>query len=174
MEELKLSIRPKQELTEGQCLRSSGYSVKINDWELGRGVTDFKLEMSADKKPKATVTFTPDVIDVDEMMAVKEVQMKDNLVGKFLEISGEIVGQIVAEEKETLLVRKTIVDKDLVKRENEELETIISHLLLTEKAVYLSKNYLDNYWVKTVELPNIPVTVNVIDSVVLINKLFGM
>lgn len=100
--------------------------------------------------------------------------MKNSLVGKYLEISGEIVGQIVAEEKETLLIRKTIVDKELVKRENEELETIISHLLLTEKAVYLSKNYLDNYWVKTVELPNIPVTVKAIDSVVLINKLFGM
>lgn len=100
--------------------------------------------------------------------------MKNSLVGKYLEISGEIVGQIVAEEKETLLIRKTIVDKKLVKRENEELETIISHLLLTEKAVYLSKNYLDNYWVKTVELSNIPVTVDVIDSVVLINKLFGM
>lgn len=174
MEQLKISIKPKQEPTDGQCLRSSGYSVKINDWELGRGVTDFKLEMSADEKPKATVTFTPDVIDVDEMMAVKEVQMKDNLVGKFLEISGEIVGQVVAEEKETLLIRKTIVDKELVKRENEELETIISHLLLAEKAVYLSKKYLDNYWVKTVELSNIPVTVDVIDSVVLIDKLFGM
>lgn len=174
MNELKISIKPKQEPTEGQSLNSSGYSIKINDWELGRGVTDFKLEMSADKKPKATVTFTPDVIDVDEMMAVKEVQMKDNLVGKFLEISGEIVGQVVAEEKETLLIRKTIVDKELVERENEELETIISHLLLAEKAVYLSKKYLDNYWVKTVELSNIPVTVDVIDSVVLINKLFGM
>lgn len=100
--------------------------------------------------------------------------MKNSLVGKYLEISGEVVGQIVAEEKETLLIRKTIVDKELVKRENEELETIISHLLLTEKAVYLSKNYLDNYWVKTVELSNIPVTVDAIDSVVLINKLFGM
>ena len=100
--------------------------------------------------------------------------MKNSLVGKYLEISGEIVGQIVAEEKETLLIRKTIVDKALVKVENEELDTIISHLLLTEKAVYLSKNYLDNYWVKTVELPNIPVTVDAIDSVVLINKLFGM
>lgn len=74
MNELKLSIKPKQEMTEGQCLRSSGYSVKINDWELGRGVADFKLEMSADKKPKATVTFTPDIIDVDEMMAVVMVQ----------------------------------------------------------------------------------------------------
>ncbi|HGH9308642.1 TPA: hypothetical protein ACJO2V_000975 [Streptococcus pyogenes] len=74
MEQLKVSIKPKQEPTEGQCLRSSGYLVKIDDWELGRGVTDFKLEMSADKKPKATVTFTPDVIDVDEMMAVVGVQ----------------------------------------------------------------------------------------------------
>lgn len=68
MKQLKLSIKPKQEPTEGQSLNSSGYSVKINDWELGRGVTDFKLEMSADKKPKATVTFTPDVIEIDAIV----------------------------------------------------------------------------------------------------------
>ena len=37
MKQLKLSIKPKQEPTEGQSLNSSGYSVKINDWELGRG-----------------------------------------------------------------------------------------------------------------------------------------
>ena len=74
MEQLKVSIKPKFEPADGQALHSSGYSVKINDWEFGRGVTDFKLEMSADKKPKATVTFKPDVIDVDEMMAVVRVQ----------------------------------------------------------------------------------------------------
>lgn len=67
MNELKLSVKPKQEPTEGQCLKSSGYAIKINDWELGRGVTDFKLEMSADKKPKATVTFTPDILEVDNV-----------------------------------------------------------------------------------------------------------
>ena len=67
MNELKLSVKPKKEPTEGQCLKSSGYSIKINDWELGRGVTDFKLEMSADKKPKATVTFTPDILEVDDV-----------------------------------------------------------------------------------------------------------
>lgn len=67
MKQLKLSIKPKQEPTEGQSLNSSGYSVKINDWELGRGVTDFKLEMSADKKTKATVTFTPDILEVDNV-----------------------------------------------------------------------------------------------------------
>ena len=65
MNKIKLSIKPKQEPTEGQCLRSSGYSVKINDWELGRGVIDFKLEMPADKKPKITITAIPDVMEID-------------------------------------------------------------------------------------------------------------
>lgn len=73
MKQLKLSIKPKQEPTEGQSLNSSGYSVKINDWELGRGVTDFKLEMSADKKPKATVTFTPDVIETNGVVVDPQV-----------------------------------------------------------------------------------------------------
>lgn len=65
MKQLKLSIKPKQEPTEGQSLNSSGYSVKINDWELGRGVTGFRLEMPADKKPKITITAIPDVIEID-------------------------------------------------------------------------------------------------------------
>lgn len=65
MKQLKLSIKPKQEPTEGQSLNSSGYSVKINDWELGRGVINFKLEMPADKKPKITITAIPDVIEID-------------------------------------------------------------------------------------------------------------
>ena len=74
MKELKLSIKPKREPSEGQLLNSSGYSIKINDWELGRGVTDFKLEMSAGKKPKATITFTPSVIDVDGVKAIAGIQ----------------------------------------------------------------------------------------------------
>ncbi|VMF13392.1 Uncharacterised protein [Streptococcus pneumoniae] len=65
MKQLKLSIKPKQEPNDDQCLRSSGYSVKINDWELGRGVIDFKLEMPADKKPKITITAIPDVMEID-------------------------------------------------------------------------------------------------------------
>lgn len=74
MKRLKLSIKPKRELSDGQSLKSSGYSIKINDWELGFGVTDFKLEMSASKNPKAIITLTPSVIDVDEMMAVAGIQ----------------------------------------------------------------------------------------------------
>ena len=65
MRQLKVSIKPKIEPSEGQCLLSSGYSVKINDWELGRGVSDFRLEMPAGQKPKITVTFIPDVMDID-------------------------------------------------------------------------------------------------------------
>jgi|GEM_PF-1942060 phage protein len=160
MEQLKVSIKPKQEPTEGQCLRSSGYSVKINDWELGRGVTDFKLEMSADKKPKAIVTFTPDVIDVDEVMAVKEVQMKDNLVGKFLEISGEIAGRIELENEKDLLVRRAIV--------------IDGRIGLCEQAVYIDKKVLDNYWVKIVELSTVPETINSVDSTDLVRKWLNM
>lgn len=73
MKQLKLSIKPKQEPTEGQSLNSSGYSVKINDWELGRGVIDFKLEMPADKKPKITITAIPDVMKIDATV-IAEIQ----------------------------------------------------------------------------------------------------
>lgn len=160
MNELKISIKPKQEPTDGQCLRSSGYSVKIDDWELGRGVTDFKLEMSADKKPKATVTFTPDIIDVDEMMAAKEVQIKSNLVGKYLEISGYIAGRIELENEKDLLVRRAIV--------------IDGRIGLCEQAVYIDKKVLDNYWVKIVELSTVPETINSVDSTDLVRKWLNM
>ena len=73
MKQLKLSIKPKQEPTEGQCLHSSGYSVKINDWELGRGVTGFRLEMPADGKPKITIDFTPDVIETNGVVVDPQV-----------------------------------------------------------------------------------------------------
>nr|DAS20480.1 MAG TPA: hypothetical protein [Caudoviricetes sp.] len=73
MKQLKLSIKPKQEPTEGQSLNSSGYSVKINDWELGRGVTGFRLEMPADGKPKITIDFTPDIIETNGVVVDPQV-----------------------------------------------------------------------------------------------------
>lgn len=73
MKQLKLSIKPKHEPTDGQCLHSSGYSVKINDWEFGRGVIDFKLEMPADKKPKITITAIPDIMEIDATV-IAEIQ----------------------------------------------------------------------------------------------------
>ena len=73
MKQLKLSIKPKQEPTEGQSLNSSGYSVKINDWELGRGVTGFRLEMPANGKPKITIDFIPDIIETNGVVVDPQV-----------------------------------------------------------------------------------------------------
>lgn len=73
MKQLKLSIKPKQEPTEGQSLNSSGYSIKINDWELGRGVTGFRLEMPANGKPKITIDFTPDIIETNGVVVDPQV-----------------------------------------------------------------------------------------------------
>ena len=73
MKQLKLSIKPKQEPTEGQSLNSSGYSIKINDWELGRGVTSFRLEMPANGKPKITIDFTPDIIETNGVVVDPQV-----------------------------------------------------------------------------------------------------
>ena len=179
MKQLKLSIKPKQEPTEGQCLRSSGYSIKINDWELGRGVIDFKLEMPADKKPKITITAIPDVIEIDgvavdaQILEVfeqvysdfqelqKAIQLiKMSLVGKYLEISGELAGRIELETEKDLLVRRAIV--------------IDGHIGLCEQAVYVDKKVLDSYWAKIVELSAIPETVNSVDSTNLIRKWLNM
>lgn len=85
--------------------------------------------------------------------------MADNLVGKYLEISGEIAGQIVAEEKD-LLVRGAIV--------------LDGYIGLCEQAVYVDKKVLDSYWVKVVDLPTIPETVNSFDSTDLIRKWLNM
>lgn len=85
--------------------------------------------------------------------------MKNNLVGKYLEISGEIAGQIVAEEKDLLVRRAIVLDE---------------YIGLCEQAVYVDKKVLDSYWVKVVDLPTIPETVNSIDSTDLIRKLLNM
>lgn len=85
--------------------------------------------------------------------------MKNNLVGKYLEISGEIAGQIVAEEKDLLVRRAIVLDE---------------HIGLCEQAVYVDKKVLDSYWVKVVDLPTIPETVNSIDGTDLIRKLLNM
>lgn len=80
MNQLKVSIKPKLEPASGQALLSSGYSVKVNDWELGRGVTDFTLEMPAGKKPKATVTFYPDLVNIEVTAASVQTLVSENEV----------------------------------------------------------------------------------------------
>jgi hypothetical protein len=62
---LKLSIKPKEELSGQAPLRSNGYEVKIGDWVLGKGVTTFNIVMDANKKPVVTITCQPDEMDVE-------------------------------------------------------------------------------------------------------------
>lgn len=140
MKQLKLSIKPKQEPTEGQCLHSSGYSVKINDWELGRGVTDFKLEMSADKKPKATVTFTPDVIEtngvvVDPLEALEQV---------YSDFTAKIQNEKKQSEQRLQDIAKSLTIKDILENlliYSKELKQNDFHskIIISADGVYLEQ-----------------------------------
>lgn len=86
--------------------------------------------------------------------------MENNLVGKYLEISGEIAGRIEAETEKDLLIRRSIVFDEYVG--------------LCEQAVYINKGVLDSYWVKVIELPTVPETINSVDSTDLIRKWLNM
>ena len=86
--------------------------------------------------------------------------MKNSLVSKYLEISGEIAGRIELENEKDLLVRRAIV--------------VDGRIGLCEQAVYIDKKVLDSYWVKIVELSTVPETVNSVDSTDLVRKWLNM
>ena len=111
MKQLKLSIKPKQEPTEGQSLNSSGYSVKINDWELGRGVTGFRLEMPADGKPKITIDFTPDVIETNGV--VVDPQILESFEQAYSDFTAKIQNEQEKSEQELQDIAKspTIIER---------------------------------------------------------------
>ncbi|WP_070021771.1 hypothetical protein [Streptococcus agalactiae] len=100
--------------------------------------------------------------------------MECNLIGKYLEISGEIAGQIVSETEKDLLVRRAIVIHNNIYRDNELIDNSVSNIGLCEQAVYVDKKVLDSYWVKVVDLPTIPKTINSVDSTNLIRKWLNM
>lgn len=83
-----------------------------------------------------------------------------SLIGKYLEISGEVAGRIEAETEKDLLVRRSVVFDE--------------YIGLCEQAVYVDKRVLDSYWVKVVELPTVPETINSVDSTNLIRKWLNM
>lgn len=85
---------------------------------------------------------------------------ENSLIGKYLEISGELAGRIEVETEKDLLVRRAIV--------------INEHIGLCEQAVYVDKKVLDSYWVKIVELSAIPETINSVDSTNLVRKWLNM
>lgn len=100
--------------------------------------------------------------------------MENNLVGKYLEISGEIAGQIVLKTEKDLLVRRAIVIHNNIYRDNELIDNSVSNIGLCEQAVYVDKKVLDSYWVKVVDLPTIPKTINSVGSTNLIRKWLNM
>lgn len=145
MKQLKLSIKPKQEPTEGQCLNSSGYSVKINDWELGRGVTGFRLEMPADGKPKITIDFTPDVIETNGV--VVDPQILESFEQAYSDFTAKIQNEQEKSEQELQDVAKSlpIIERYISLRQVftrkgwEELNSLYDHQL-NEKERNLSKD----------------------------------
>lgn len=74
--------------------------------------------------------------------------MENNLVGKYLAISGEIAGRIELENEKELLVRRVI---------NHPWDRRCG---LVPQAVFVDKGFLFNYWVKVVELPYLPDIIN--------------
>lgn len=145
MKQLKLSIKPKQEPTEGQSLNSSGYSVKINDWELGRGVIDFKLEMPADKKPKITITAIPDVIEIDgvamdpQILEVFERAYSDFIVKTQNEQENSEQRLQDIAKSPTIIERYISLRQSLARKRWEELNSLYDYQL-NEKERNLSKD----------------------------------
>nr|DAT79325.1 MAG TPA: hypothetical protein [Caudoviricetes sp.] len=124
MKQLKLSIKPKQEPTEGQSLNSSGYSVKINDWELGRGVTGFRLEMPANGKPKITIDFTPDIIETNGVVVDPQV----------LEVFEQAYSDFIA---------KTQNEKE---KSEQELQDVAKSLPIIERYIGLRQVFTRKGW----------------------------
>lgn len=145
MKQLKLSIKPKQEPTEGQSLNSSGYSVKINDWELGRGVTSFRLEMPANGKPKITIDFTPDIIETNGV--VVDPQVLEVFEQAYSDFTAKIQNEQEKSEQELQDVAKSlpIIERYIGLRQAftrkgwEELNSLYNYQL-NEKERNLSKD----------------------------------
>lgn len=145
MKQLKLSIKPKQEPTEGQSLNSSGYSVKINDWELGRGVTGFRLEMPANGKPKITIDFTPDIIETNGVIVDPQIlEAFDRAYSDFIAKTQKQQEQSEQElqdiEKSLPIIERYISLRQLFTRKRwEELNSLYNYQL-NEKERNLSKD----------------------------------
>lgn len=145
MKQLKLSIKPKQEPTEGQSLNSSGYSVKINDWELGRGVTGFRLEMPANGKPKITIDFTPDIIETNGVIVDPQIlEAFDRAYSDFIAKTQKQQEQSEQElqdiEKSLPIIERYISLRQLFTRKGwEELNSLYNYQL-NEKERNLSKD----------------------------------
>ncbi|HFU4112863.1 TPA: hypothetical protein ACGO7U_001714 [Streptococcus suis] len=87
MTPLKIIIRPKEDrepifVYDGrelpQAWLSSGYNIQVGEWILGRGVSEFRLEMPANKRPTATIVFNPDVVDIETIATGGQILWSEN------------------------------------------------------------------------------------------------
>lgn len=58
---LKLSIKPQEKSPN----KSADYEIKLNDYEIGHGVTSINLYMNANSKPELRLIAQLDDIDVE-------------------------------------------------------------------------------------------------------------
>lgn len=139
MEQLKLSIKPKFEPSEGQTLRSSGYRVQVGDWELGKGVKKMTLEMDACKKPKLVIEAEIDYMDIDTIhgLGLELVDTSEQEI-KFLSTSQ------VSEIAEYRTIKRS---HNELKKENEKYkkQLMISQVTLISIFSLLIINFLYQY-----------------------------
>lgn len=77
-EKLVLSIKSRKE-DDGKRKPSNHYKVKLNDWDLGRGVTKLNLDMPANGIPKLTIECFVDEIEIDGLVVDKNIAPLDVL-----------------------------------------------------------------------------------------------
>lgn len=75
-EKLVLSIKSREE-DKGKRKPSNHYDVKLNDWDLGRGVTKLNLDMPANGIPKLTIECFIDEVEIEGLVIDKNITPLD-------------------------------------------------------------------------------------------------
>ena len=75
-EKLVLSIKSREE-DKGERKLSNHYDVKLNDWDLGRGITKLNLDMPANGIPKLTIECFIDEVEIEGLVIDKNITPLD-------------------------------------------------------------------------------------------------
>jgi hypothetical protein len=115
-DKLKLSIKPRKE----NPTKSADYQMKVNDWELAKGVRKVTLDMDAPEKPTLIIECHPDIIEIDDV-AVDAV-FKDHSENRNVEKSIEIVDKKTKELIASIGENDVIIhdDYEVIESENKE------------------------------------------------------
>jgi|SRR5690625_315361 len=100
-EKLVLRIKPKKKVDRPY---SADYEVYLNDWRIGKGVSGINLDMQAPERPKLTVDFYPDHIEIEDVDV--EVIFKEQMKGRMSDNDDDGVIRTGALEATKILKRK--------------------------------------------------------------------